>query len=923
MSASSRIKFSRLLNTKHHKGLSTPTYATRKLSVGLVSCMLGYIMAGCPTVALADTTSAANREATPSADTARHATEPADPSTPAAPTPAPAPTSNNSEDTYAADEAKIKDANDQERYRTTEMKRGAGVEKDLSANDQGNEVEGFSYSVRNPDSTDKDKKTFKVEVAIDKQKAQRTYTHVSITDSKNPKPANSKAYKVIKKDNKAVYGNATYESEAPLPKDAGNISISLTEKDLKHLNNSNSKVVLGWEGKYSTNQTNSKKQFFTGDNVRISFSVNPYPNENAALQTLRLTGNASKEKFPVQGQLVRTGTKIDNLLAEDYTRIAGEVSTITGKILHDASIVVVSPDKLEEYKKTLGVTDLKAGEVLIRLPKGALQDPNSIFNTPEAKGIQSLKASIFARPRTKAEFESALPKEETAIPSNHPTLHDEDDENAPIYNVNGTYVSTNAGSATIMHNGEKVVIDKQGIDRYDHYNKIGDLNINLDDTRYYDQTFDAKREGTDLVTKIKPGEAKKVELILPAKKSEFDKTPEEMNAHKKKGEVNAEINKDFIKPFTDAGWKIEMKDNDISTLTVTAPQNAKAGDFISVPLRYTYTNGSIDDYSFSFVVQQTTPKVTSTEVTHTFESEIPFASKEELDDTLPMGTINVVSEGKAGKKKVEFKQVVVDGKKGIINKDGKFEEGDDKFMLVETTLEDKVDRLVKVGVKPVELTVNTGYTTIIEEDTTLDAGKMVTDQDGVSGMSTVATTRDKATGAITLIATETTAPTPKKVRVGTKCPTCEVCPAPAPTPASAIAPTPTPAPQPQPEPVSNPSNVPNTSSESEGTPTTKPKASAPVASTTARAQVNIGVPTATTTAQNASSEAPYGTANAMPHHAADSLAFASARMSSPKHAKALPQTADLLAPQVLSVGALACGGAMLAKGMRKKKHGAR
>ena len=108
------------------------------------------------------------------------------------------------------------------------------------------------------------------------------------------------------------------------------------------------------------------------------------------------------------------------------------------------------------------------------MPKGALKqdesgkyvvDEDSIFNTVDYKGIQHLDVRFFARPRTKAEFENVATK------------------NNEFTNGDAKYTETGAGTEKINHKGESITIDKQGIDRYDHYNLIGKFNLNLDDTR--------------------------------------------------------------------------------------------------------------------------------------------------------------------------------------------------------------------------------------------------------------------------------------------------------------------------------------------------------------------------------------------------------------------------------------------------------
>ncbi|MCW1040874.1 hypothetical protein, partial [Streptococcus anginosus] len=77
---------------------------------------------------------------------------------------------------------------------------------------------------------------------------------------------------------------------------------------------------------------------------------------------------------------------------------------------------------------------------------------------------QNLNVRFFARPRTADEF-SAIVKEANDLQGYEDKF----------------YVPTGAGAEVINHNGQTVTIDKQGIARYDHYNKVGEITINLDD----------------------------------------------------------------------------------------------------------------------------------------------------------------------------------------------------------------------------------------------------------------------------------------------------------------------------------------------------------------------------------------------------------------------------------------------------------
>ena len=89
------------------------------------------------------------------------------------------------------------------------------------------------------------------------------------------------------------------------------------------------------------------------------------------------------------------------------------------------------------------------------------------------------------------------------------------------------------------------------------------------------------------------------------------KTADEMNEAEGRGEAAGKLIMDFInrenKGKAEANqWKVKTDPNDIASFTITAPESAKAGDFIAIPVEYTYTNGSKDTKWFHFVVQEST-----------------------------------------------------------------------------------------------------------------------------------------------------------------------------------------------------------------------------------------------------------------------------------------------------------------------------
>ena len=336
---------------------------------------------------------------------------------------------------------------------------------------------------------------------------------------------------------------------------------------------------------------------FFGDSFLLGYKVNPWPNENDKLEELKLNKNKydPTSKYFVQGQDIDTGIKVDNIDDNAKERLVGQVyNPITGEIVPGARAYIGDN-----------------GNIFIKMPEGALiKDANgktivnekSIFNTKDYKGLQNLDVKFFARPRTAEEFK---------------TIAETPDE----FGETGTYVETGAGTRVVNHKGNNVTIDKQGIDRYDHYNLIGDFKLKLDDTRYYDQDFkDQKGNKIDehTSTKVFPGQDFSVEIQDP-------ETGEEMDGAYSRGEASGKLKEEFLITANkaiakdlgisyeelmkdeneDKRWIIDGKADNISHFNIRAPKQAKAGDFLALPVEYTYTNGSIDTHWFHFVVQET------------------------------------------------------------------------------------------------------------------------------------------------------------------------------------------------------------------------------------------------------------------------------------------------------------------------------
>ncbi|MFM9412983.1 G5 domain-containing protein [Peptococcus simiae] len=793
----------------------------------------------------------------------------------------------------AADEAKVGE------YKNSDLT-NKGTQKSLGNAEDRTQVEGVTATIIEPSPGSPDKTKVGLTIEVDKEKGQRTYTEVGATSTMRGAPLkpgegeNAGDLEVIIGGKTEANPNGSIHVRITSSRQTGfylEVDKDFLEK-LNKIENKNAKIEF--ITKYTQENPNAK--IFEGnDNYATYFTVNPYPNENRNLSIISVTGDTSINTVPVKGQYIKTGARIDNLLREtvtikdehdnpkeitidDYSRITSEVYHPDGYVVDSkyAQAILITPDNKAEILAELQKQDpnatLTEGDVVFKMPEGAIMNdpeaaakgeykpilnPNSIFNDPIFKGIQSLEARFFARPRTEEEFK---------------TLVDKDNSDQGF--VSKYYTDPGAGTTAITHNGETVIIANQGIARYDHYNKVGSITVNLDDTRYYDQNWDIKKvKDTDQMTGIKPGESKVMEIkaenegVFP-----YEKTADEMNKARNEGRVTGKVDPDFIAKAEADGWKIEITPGDLSSFKVTAPKTAKAGDFIAIPMHYTYTNGSEDGEWFHFVVQdsdnnkpeyhaetgyqgdrlvntpeipqnankndpvsyelkpgtytddrgntwtnvtinETTGQVTAvvpdnvkiiggeniyipvivnytdkttgeakteevraqfiarpryqTEVVHEYEKDIPFESKEVYDENLDMGVIQVVHEGTVGKKKVKFIQAVQNGVKGIIV-DGVFEPGDAKYTVVEDTLTEKQDRLVKVGVKPLTQEVNIKHDTEIIYDPTLAAGEEVVDVEGADGLATVKTVRDPQTGTISTTTETTTAPVNRVVRVGTK-----------------------------------------------------------------------------------------------------------------------------------------------------------
>ena len=497
-----------------------------------------------------------------------------------------------SEPNYSTDEKEIKDYSGKERYRETDLQPG-DTNQSFFNTDEKVEKDGFKFELLNPSETSTSKTEYGYQITIDKKTGQRTYTKVYVTDSgltlvdPGAKPMMGKGDKLTPKSPEVTYEPGE-DTSITASRRQRNLNYEASEETLRHINNKdNPSTSFGFNDNYTADNPQVK---FLDVNFLLGYKVNPWPNENDKLEDLKFNKNNydPNAKYFVQGQDIDTGIKVDNVDENAKERLVGQVyNPITGKIVPGASAYIADD-----------------GNIHVKLPAGALKtdengktviNEDSIFNTPEYKALQNLDVKFFARPRTAEEFRKIAATEDDL-------------------GGTGTYVETGAGTADINHKGNNVTIDKQGIDRYDHYNLIGDFKLNLDDTRYYDQRFvDGNGDDTSKVTSsaVKPGTPFKVGIVQPDNPKDTDKSAADMNGAQDRGEASGKLIMDFIDrenkgKAPEDQWKVDVDPTDISNFTITAPASAKAGDFIAIPIEYTYTNGSKDVHWFHFVVQEST-----------------------------------------------------------------------------------------------------------------------------------------------------------------------------------------------------------------------------------------------------------------------------------------------------------------------------
>ncbi|MGJ4139250.1 G5 domain-containing protein [Corynebacterium evansiae] len=286
-------------------------------------------------------------------------------------------------------------------------------------------------------------------------------------------------------------------------------------------------------------------------------------------------------------------------------------------------------------------------------------------------------------------------------------------------------------------------------------------------------------------------------------------------ALEKPDNVNVAKEKPYKLGDVPSGWNVSIDDN--GQITATAPEDAKPGDQVKIPVTVTYEDGSTD----------TTHAVVN--VLGVPEREIPFDVEYKYDDSIPAGKYEVQTKGKPGLEKqnkngswerttepvnevvlvgtkpaesakdvtwtvpipypTEVREnpdlkpgetrVVQEGENGEKTYTAKFTAKGDKAEVVEEeTTKEPVKRIVEYGpgLAPSELVTKTEkpipFETEVEFDPNLPAGEKVVDQKGELGTEVETSTQKlvdgKPSGDPTVTTERTKEPTTEKIRVGTK-----------------------------------------------------------------------------------------------------------------------------------------------------------
>ncbi|OEX95805.1 hypothetical protein A0K93_08750 [Corynebacterium sp. BCW_4722] len=262
-------------------------------------------------------------------------------------------------------------------------------------------------------------------------------------------------------------------------------------------------------------------------------------------------------------------------------------------------------------------------------------------------------------------------------------------------------------------------------------------------------------------------------------------------------------------------WIVGLDDK--GNVVATAPETAKPGDSINVPVKVTYSDKSTDDVTASIVVEDN-PK-----------RPVPFDVEYKYDPKVPAGEYRVETEGKPGEEKqnqdgkweqttaptnevviigtmpaentqeLEWTvpipysttlrenkalapgeiKVVQEGVYGERNYTAKFRSvGGESYVVTSDDAKEPVEEIIEYGPTIADQTLTSTTTNPVPFNTTfvadpnLPAGEQVVDKQGVNGVDTITSTQEikdgKPVGEPTITTQRTTEPQDAVIRVGTK-----------------------------------------------------------------------------------------------------------------------------------------------------------
>ena len=281
------------------------------------------------------------------------------------------------------------------------------------------------------------------------------------------------------------------------------------------------------------------------------------------------------------------------------------------------------------------------------------------------------------------------------------------------------------------------------------------------------------------------------------------------------GENNEFGNPTYKMKTANGDWIVGLDDK--GNVISTAPETAKPGDKIDVPVIVTYEDGSKDN---------TTATVNVIDVP---KREVPFKVEYKYDDTIPAGTYKVETKGEPGKEKMNLDgtwertqepknevvvigtkpaesakdvewtfpipyptevrenqalapgemKVIQEGENGERKYSAKFtSKGDQASVAEEKVTKEPQPRIIEVGpgLPDQELTSKKTQEVPFEieyvYDDTLESGEQVVDEEGVPGEQTITSTQKikdgRPDGEPSINIEQTKAPKKAKIRIGTK-----------------------------------------------------------------------------------------------------------------------------------------------------------